>query len=109
MRFVLFLVALVLAGCRSQVGPPADAVKKAAEALFERAARGENVAGIQFTAQGTAAPKLISVEIRARRRAPGTEAFEYEVRMTYLNRIRQMEWATVPIRFQRRGERWEAQ
>ena len=81
-------------GCDERVGSP----------LSER---GENVAGIQFTAQGTAAPKLISVEIRARRRVAGMEAFEYEVRLTYLNRIQQMEWATLPIRFERRGDRWE--
>jgi len=107
MRFVLFLAAIALAGCRSQPGPQAEMVKKAAEALFERAAKGEDVSGIQFTAQGTATPKLISTEIRARRRIPGTEAFEYEVRLTYLNRIQQMEWATIPIRFEQRGGRWE--
>ena len=107
MRFVLLLAAVALVGCRNQPGPPAEMVKKAAEALFERAAKGENVPGIQFTAQGMAAPKLISTEIRARRRLPGTEAFEYEVRLTYLNRIQQMEWATIPIRFERRGDRWE--
>ncbi len=107
MRFALILAALALAGCRGSSGPPAEAVRKAAEALFERAVSGENVPGIRFTALGTAAPKLLSTEIRARHRLPGTEAFEYEVRLTYLNRIRQMEWATISIRFERRGDRWD--
>ncbi|MBI3695141.1 MAG: hypothetical protein HY238_09935 [Acidobacteria bacterium] len=107
MRSVLFLVAIALAGCRSQSGPPAETVRKAGEALFERAAKGESVPGIQFTAQGTAIPKLISTEIRARRRVPSTDAYEYDVRLTYLNRIQQMEWASIPIRFERRGDRWE--
>ena len=106
----LLLVVVVIAACRSSAGPPAEEVKKAAEALFERAARGETVAGIQFTAQGTAAPRLIASEIRARRKVSGQESerFEYEVRLTYLNRIQQMEWGNVTVRFERRGDSWVA-
>ena len=104
-KLALLLLAS-LAACRKPEGPSPEVVKKAAESQFERAARGEDVPAIHFTGQGTGIPKLISSDIRARRRSG--EAFEYEVRLTYLNRIQQMEWVTVTVRFERRGEGWEA-
>lgn len=106
----IFLLALAAGmGCRPATGPPAETVKKEAEALFERAVQGEAVPGIHFTGQGSALPKLIETEIKARRRiAQDPERFEYEVRLTYLNRIQQMEWGTVTITFERKGGKWEA-
>ncbi len=104
-RRMFLLLAVALAGCRNADAPAADMVKRAAESLFERAVRGESVSGIQFTGGGTATPRLISSEIRARRRAGS--GFEYEVRLTYLDRIQQMEWATVTVLFERRGKGWE--
>lgn len=104
-RAVLILLIGVLAGCRASSGPPAEEVKKAAAELFARAARGEAVPEIHFTGDGTVTPRLIASEIRARHRVG--EAFEYDVRLTYLNRIRQMEWATVTVRFERQAGKWE--
>ena len=106
-RQLLVAAVAALVGCRPAAGPSSEAVKKVAESLFERAARGEQVEGIHFTGQGSATPKLIASEIRARRRISQPEAYEYEVRLTYLNRIQQMEWATVAIRFEQRGNGWE--
>jgi hypothetical protein len=107
-RRLLPVMFVVLAACRTSSGPPAEQVKKAAEALFERAARGERVAGIQFTAEGPDAPRLIASDIRARRKV-STDRFEYEVRLTYLNRIRQMEWGNVTLTFEEKGGRWVPQ
>lgn len=106
---VLILAVAVLVGCRGPAGPSAEVVRKAAESLFEQAAHGEAIPEIAFTAQGPATPKLISSEIRSRRRIAqqGGDGFEYEVRLTYLNRIQQMEWGTVRIQFERKGDRWE--
>ena len=107
---IWILLATALAGCRIRVGPSAEVVKKEAEALFEKAARGEAApANIPFTGGGKSIPKLLSTEITAGRQiaSRGGEYFEYDVRLSYLNRIRQQEWATVRIRFQRRGRNWE--
>ena len=106
--FLPFAFCLALAACRS-ADPPPEAVKRSAEVLFERAAKGERVpAAIPFTGQGTAAPKLTRSEIVARRKlARGNdEAFEYDVRLTYLNRIEQMEQGMVTIRFEKREGVW---
>ena len=104
-RRFLPVMLVVMAACRASSGPPAEQVKKEAEAIFERAARGERVAGIPFTAEGQETPRLIASEIRARRRISG-DRFEYEVRLTYLNRIRQMEWGNVTMTFEKKGEQW---
>ena len=110
-RRQFFLLALALgAGCQRYAGPSAEEVKKGAESLFERAARGEAVPGIRFTAEGTATPRLLNIEITARRRIAGQggETYEYEVRLTYLNRIQQMEWSTVTVRLSKGPKGWQA-
>jgi len=103
----LLAAALAWMGCGTAGGPPAEVVEKAAQALFERAARGETAA-IPFTGQGPSAPRLLSSELTARREVPGSSGLQYEcdVRLNYLNRIQQMEIAVVTIRFERRGENW---
>src|SRR5262249_20643662 len=105
---LLTLAVTVAAGCRTSSGPPAEDVKKAAEALFERAARGETVSGIQFTAQGPDTPRLIASEIRARHKT-SADPIQCEVRLTYLNRIRQMEWGNVTLTFEKKDGRWVLQ
>ncbi len=107
-RRFLSVMVVVLAACHTSSGPPAEQVKKAAEAMFERAARGEPVSGIQFTAQGPETPRLIASEIRARRKI-SADRFEYEVRLTYLNRIRQMEWGNITLTFDKKDGRWMAE
>jgi len=101
---------LWLAACEVSVGPSAEEVQKAAATMFQQAARGEKVPiPIPFTGLGPAAPKLLSSHITTRRQlaSRGGEFFEYEVRLEYLNRIQQMESATVTVRFEQRGGRWE--
>ena len=95
---------MALLGCRA-AGPPADLVKKTAESLFERAARGEPVSvSIPFTGQGATTPKLLRSDIVAKRQVG--DVFECDVRLSYLNRIQQMEDASITIRFQRSGGEW---
>ena len=109
-RQILLLALAALAGCRSSAGPSSEAVKKAAESLFDRAARGEAILGIRFTGEGTATPRLLNSEITARRRiaGQGVDTYEYEVRLTYLNRIQQMEWSTVTLRLTKGAKGWQA-
>lgn len=109
MRKGILALVVTLAGCRASGGPPAEAVKQVAESLFERAARGESVpVPIPFTGQGTATPKLTKTDIVAHRRVAEARGniFEYDVRLTYLNRIEQLEQANFTIRFRRRDEIW---
>ena len=109
-RQVLAFVLAGLASCRSSGGPSAEEVKKGAESLFERAARGEAVPAIRFTGEGTAMPRLLNTEITARHRVANQPAdtYEYEVRLTYLNRIQQMEWSTVTVRLSKGPKGWQA-
>lgn len=90
-------VALLAAGCRPSQAPPVEVVKQSAQVLFERAAKGEPVpVNIPFSGEGQAIPKLLQTEINPL--TPGTgedgaQLFHYDVRLTYLNRIQQMEHA----------------
>jgi hypothetical protein len=100
----------LLAGCGSSEGPPKGAIERVARSLFERAARGEEVpVPIPFTGEGPATPRLTATEVISKKLAPrrGTEYWECEVRLTYLNKIEQLETATIRILFAHRGELWQ--
>lgn len=98
-------VALVMlaAGCRPSQGPPLEAVKQSAEVLFERAAKGEPVpVNIPFTGEGQALPKLLRTEVNPLTPGvgdDGAQLFHYDVRLTYMNRIQQMEHTTFRFGF----------
>ena len=103
----VLLLALYLTACQSPSGPPDQVVRQIAQTLFDRAARGEDVpVSIPFTGQGPSAPRLLKTDISQRRPIAyqGSHFFEYEVRLTYLNRIQQMEHAVIRIRFERRED-----
>jgi len=104
------LAALVLAACAEPEGPPVDVVRQIAESLFERAARGEALAGVNipFTGQGPATPKLTRTEVLTRRPTIRKEMqlYEYDVKLTYLNRIAQLENATIRVRIRKKDNVW---
>ena len=90
-------------GCRPSQGPSVEVVKGSAEMLFNRAAKGEKVpVNIPFTGEGQAIPKLLRTEVNPL--TPGTsedggQLFHYDVRLTYMNRIQQMENANFRFGF----------
>ena len=96
-------LGMLAAGCRPAQGPPVDVVKQAAEVLFNRAAKGEKVpVNIPFTGEGQAAPKLLRTEVNPLTpgmREDGAQLFHYDVRLTYMNRIQQMENASFRFGF----------
>ena len=87
-----------------------DVAKRAAEALFERAVRGEPVpVAIPFTGQGPATPKLLKTEVNAHTPGvgpDGAELYQYDARLTYLNRIQQMETASFRFGFVKKDGVW---
>ena len=100
----LLLAALVvLAACRPSKGPPVEVVRQAAETLFEKAARGEQVpVRIPFTGQGQATPKLLKTEVNpltSETGEDGARLYHYDVRLTYMNRIQQLEHASIRFGF----------
>jgi hypothetical protein len=90
-------------GCRSSQAPSVEVVKQSAEMLFNRAAKGGDVpVNIPFTGEGQATPKLLRTEVNPL--TPGTtedgaQLFHYDVRLTYMNRIQQMENASFRFGF----------
>jgi hypothetical protein len=103
MRVALAAVVLLVSACRPSKGPALEVVKQVAESLFAKAARGEPVpVNIPFTGQGPATPRLLKTEVNPLTpgvAADGGELYHYDVRLTYMNRIQQMENATFRFGF----------
>ena len=103
-------LGVALAACRPAAGPPVDVARQHAEVLFERAAKGETVpAPIQFTGEGPDTPRLLKAEVNPLTTGigeGGVEVFQYDVRLTYMNRIRQMENATFRFGFVKKDGVW---
>jgi len=110
MRRGAVLVALAAAACRPAQGPPVAVVRQVAESMFERAARGEPVpVKIPFTGEGPAAPKLLKTEVNPLTPGvgeDGAELYHYDVRLTYMNRIAQMENANFRFGFVKKDGVW---
>jgi hypothetical protein len=101
---------ILLAGCQPRPGPPREAVQDIARTLFERAARGESVpVNIPFTGQGPHTPRLTDTEVLPLRPAyvEGREVYNFNVRLTYLNRIAQLEHAEFVVRLQQEDGAWQ--
>jgi hypothetical protein len=103
MRLALAAWLLLAVGCRPSRGPAPAVVKQVAESLFEKAARGEPVpVNIPFTGQGPATPRLLKTEINPLTPGlgeDGAQLYHYDVRLTYINRIQQMENAAFRFGF----------
>ena len=107
--WVTALLVLVPIGCRTPQGPPKQVVEEIAGTLFERAARGERVpVNIPFTGEGQATPKLLKNEVSVLTPAfvDGAEVYQYDVRLSYLNRIQQMEHATFKLTILKKDGVW---
>jgi hypothetical protein len=95
MRVAMAVLFVLAAACRPSKGPAPEVVKQVAQSLFEKAARGEPIpVKIPFTGQGPATPRLLKTEINPLTPGvgeDGAELYHYDVRMTYMNRIQQME------------------
>ncbi len=106
----LAIMGLALAGCRPAAGPPLDVVRQHAEVLFERAVKGEKVpVPIRFTGEGPDTPRLLKTEVGRLTTGigpEGAEVYQYDVRLTYMNRIRQMENAAFRFAFVKKNGVW---
>jgi hypothetical protein len=104
------LFPLAISACRPSQGPPLEVVRQVVQSTFERAARGEPVpVKIPFTGEGPATPKLLQSEINPLTPGvdeDGAELYHYDVRLTYLNRIRQMENASYRFGFVKKDGVW---
>lgn len=101
--WIAILLAAGAVGCRPSQAPPVEVVKQSAEVLFHRAAKREPVpVNIPFTGEGQAAPKLLQTEVNPLTPGvgeDGAQLYHYDVRLTYMNRIQQMEHASFRFGF----------
>jgi hypothetical protein len=104
------LLVVVAAACRPSKGPPPEIARQVAETIFERAAKGGEVpVNIPFTGQGPATPKLLKTEVNPLTPGvgeDGSEIYHYDVKLTYLNRIQQMEHANFRFGFVKKDGVW---